>query len=224
MGPTDWLFEAAADNTNRYRRLTRDMAASQGARSRRAQAAILGAAWHVFQERDFEAVRMEDLAERAGMSRPAVYSYFPSKRTIFLAIAMAVNTRFHALAEAFTGVRRGASLDLDLAAWASSALTFFEETFWVTQVWDRAVVTDGSLREEGVRQGSRAWRVMGVHMDSLRGSSTGHNSLAEGMLVLSMVERSWFYWARSESPFPRSDLVLEVTATIKAMIGPTSND
>jgi len=48
---------------------------------------ILGAARALFVEHGFLAARVEDVAKRAGLSKGAVYFYFPSKKAIFEALA-----------------------------------------------------------------------------------------------------------------------------------------
>lgn len=47
---------------------------------------ILRAARAVFIEQGYLAARMEDVAKRAGLSKGAVYFYFPSKRDLFMAL------------------------------------------------------------------------------------------------------------------------------------------
>lgn len=47
---------------------------------------ILRAARAVFIEKGFLAARVEDVAARAGLSKGAVYFYFPSKRHLFMAL------------------------------------------------------------------------------------------------------------------------------------------
>ena len=53
MKDSAWLYEAAVGDSRRYATVTRDTAASPGARARRAQTAILTAAWRLFQEEDY---------------------------------------------------------------------------------------------------------------------------------------------------------------------------
>jgi len=47
---------------------------------------ILDAALAEFTERGFEAARMEDIAKRAGLSKAAIYLYFPSKMALLKAL------------------------------------------------------------------------------------------------------------------------------------------
>jgi AcrR family transcriptional regulator len=217
-----WLYEAAVGDLRGYATVTRDSGAQRGVRARQAQTAILAAAWRLFEEKDYDSITMDDLAKQAGVSRPSLYSYYHSKRSIFLAIAIAVNARFQASARAFLSLEIGEPLLTDLRTWVKNHLIFLKETFWTSVLWDRVVIHDDRLRAEGVRQESQAWNALGEHVLRLRGSPGG-NSLAEGMVVLAMLERCWFYWSLSDGPFPFDELIDTTTATVAAIIGlPTS--
>jgi AcrR family transcriptional regulator len=218
MKDPTWLYDAAVGDSKGYATVTRDTGATPGVRARRAQTAILSAAWRLFEERDYDSITMDDLARQAGVSRPSLYSYYHSKRSIFLAIAIAVNARFQASTRAFLSVEIGEALGADLRTWVKNHLDFLQETFWTTVLWDQLVVHDHRLRAEGVRQESQAWKTLGEHVLRLRGSVEG-NSLAEGMVVLAMLERSWFYWSLADAPFPFDELIDTTTATVGAVIG-----
>src|SRR5213076_3128448 len=49
-------------------------------------AALLGAAAETFAERGFEAARMDEIAERVGLSKGALYYRYKSKEDLFLAL------------------------------------------------------------------------------------------------------------------------------------------
>ena len=49
-------------------------------------AEIIAAALEVFAERGFAATRLDDIAERAGVTRGTLYLYFPSKEDLFKAV------------------------------------------------------------------------------------------------------------------------------------------
>ena len=65
------------------RRLSRD--------DRRNELLALGA--EVFGERPYDEVRIDEIAERAGVSRALMYHYFPDKRTFFAAVVRAEGDR-----------------------------------------------------------------------------------------------------------------------------------
>ena len=104
-------------------------------------------------------------------------------------------------------------------SWIRSHLELLQETFWTTALWDQVVVHDDRLRDEGVRQELRAWKTLGEHVLHLRGESVERNAVAQGMVVLAMLERSWFYWSLADGPFPFDDLVDTAAATVGAVIG-----
>ena len=53
-------------------------------KARRAQ--LLGAAQEVFVAQGYHAAAMDDIAERAGVSKPVLYQHFPSKLELYLAL------------------------------------------------------------------------------------------------------------------------------------------
>ena len=78
-------------------------------RAKRSLDAILGAAAELVGEQGTDGFSMAELARRAGVSKPALYRYFPNKRAILVRLARASfedNARL--LAEAMTP-RPGAS-------------------------------------------------------------------------------------------------------------------
>ncbi|NGN69983.1 TetR family transcriptional regulator, partial [Streptomyces sp. A7024] len=63
----------------------------------RTRAAVLTAARAEFAERGYAAAKVDGIAERAELTRGAVYSNFPSKRALYL--AMLADTAGHAAAD-----------------------------------------------------------------------------------------------------------------------------
>ena len=64
------------------------MTKHQSESERKAQ--ILTAARDVFVARGYADARVEDVAKKAGLSKGAVYFYFPSKRHLFMALVLAM--------------------------------------------------------------------------------------------------------------------------------------
>jgi AcrR family transcriptional regulator len=76
MQPSRPAPESAAPSTRRTSRLPR------GARRQQ----LLGAAREVFVAQGFHAAAMDDIADRAGVSKPVLYQHFPGKRELYLAL------------------------------------------------------------------------------------------------------------------------------------------
>ncbi|HEX4713095.1 helix-turn-helix domain-containing protein [Phenylobacterium sp.] len=58
----------------------------RGDKRERTRAALISAAWAVVEEKGFAAASLEEIARRAGMTRGAIYSNFPSRSDLLLAM------------------------------------------------------------------------------------------------------------------------------------------
>jgi AcrR family transcriptional regulator len=58
----------------------------RGDKRERTRAALIAAAWAIVEERGFAAASLEAIARRAGMTRGAIYSNFPSRAALLLAV------------------------------------------------------------------------------------------------------------------------------------------
>ncbi|WP_375476807.1 TetR/AcrR family transcriptional regulator [uncultured Jatrophihabitans sp.] len=65
---------------------------------------LLAAAQEVFVANGYHAAAMDDIAERAGVSKPVLYQHFPGKRELYLAL---LDTQAEALAEAVVAALAG---------------------------------------------------------------------------------------------------------------------
>jgi AcrR family transcriptional regulator len=74
--PSETLLTATSDARPRGARLPRQ--------ARRRQ--LLGAAQEVFVSQGYHAAAMDEIAERAGISKPVLYQHFPSKLELYLAL------------------------------------------------------------------------------------------------------------------------------------------
>ena len=87
----------------------REEEASEGWREAR-RSRILAAATTLFASRGFSAVQMDDVARLAGMGKPTLYRYFPSKAELFLAafdgLLDGIDARLQEIAESGQPPRR----------------------------------------------------------------------------------------------------------------------
>lgn len=67
------------------------------------RASLLDAAREVFVESGFHAAAMDDIAERAGVSKPVLYQHFPGKLELYLALLDQALEALHAAVEAAVG-------------------------------------------------------------------------------------------------------------------------
>lgn len=76
----------------------------------------------MFAARPYDDVRMEDVAERAGVSRALLYRYFPGKRDLFAGVYRQAADQLLAA----TRLEPGAPLEQQLAAGLDAHLDYFE--------------------------------------------------------------------------------------------------
>ena len=119
----------------------------RGRPSEGAREALIDAAHELFVERDYDQVSTEEILERSGVSRGALYHHFPTKLDLFRAVYEANERR--ALAEMAAGVPAG--------------LSPFDALVEGARAYLRAAETDRDLRRIGLVQsravlGWEGWR------------------------------------------------------------------
>jgi AcrR family transcriptional regulator len=96
---------------------------------------LLDAAEEVFAERGFEGASLEDIAQRAGYTRGAIYKHFSSKADLFVAISTRFNSRFLTVFE--NAVEPGTRIeDLDMTT--------------IAKLWHEAQVQDPKVFAYGL--------------------------------------------------------------------------
>jgi AcrR family transcriptional regulator len=119
----------------------------RGRPSEGAREALIEAAHELFMERDYDDVPTEEILERSGVSRGALYHHFDAKVDLFRAVFMASERRV---------------IDR-IASQAPSSATPFESIVFLARGYLRAAVEDEELRRIGLGQtravlGWEGWR------------------------------------------------------------------
>jgi len=119
----------------------------RGRPSEGAREAVVEAAHELFMERNYEQVSTDEILERSGVSRGALYHHFPTKLDLFRAVYVASERRV---------------IDR-IAARASVASSPFEALLGLARGYLRAAETDEELRRIGLGQsravlGWEGWR------------------------------------------------------------------
>ena len=127
------------------------------------RSALVDSAAELFAERGFHAASLDDIAERAGFTRGAIYSNFENKEELFFAV---LERRVNSSLEAFARLMEqhggpGAMDPADIATlwretegdekWAALSLEFTLYALRNPEVRERAAAQDRKLREVMVR-------------------------------------------------------------------------
>jgi AcrR family transcriptional regulator len=123
------------------------MEKARGRPSQGAREALIAAAHELFMERDFDRVPTEEILERSGVSRGALYHHFPAKLDLFRAVWEASERR---------AIER-------IAERVPPSTTPFEALGHLAREYLRAAETDDEMRRIGLGQsrmvlGWEAWR------------------------------------------------------------------
>ena len=164
---------------------------------RRAQ--VLAAAQEVFVAVGYHAAGMDDIAERAGVSKPVLYQHFPSKLDLYLALLDAGIDELHAT---YTAGMRSTSDNKTRVQRAVQAYFEFVED---PQGAHRLVFESDLINEPAVRERvDRADLAVAQAIAQVITEDTGLSAqqallLGSGMLGMSQVAaRRWLRHARTE--------------------------
>jgi AcrR family transcriptional regulator len=196
---------------------TRSPAAELGPRAVRTRTLIMDTARELFLAKGYGGVTIDDIVDKAGISRGSFYTYFPSKRDVLFAIGEFSYSAARDAAERFGEIQQDWTED-DIADWVSSFLTFLDEHGVFMLVWTQATTGDETLREVGLRTHLAVARRLGRNMALVSGLDRAVDPALEGLAVLALIERLWQFWRVARAPYSRRDVVSVLTGMIVARI------
>jgi AcrR family transcriptional regulator len=149
--------------------------APANARSRRTRAAVLSTARRLLEEEGFDALTMSEVAERAGVTRRAVYLHFPSRaelvRALFDHVADAEGLE-RSLARVWDAPDAAQALD----EWAAHVARYHPRLLAV----DRAVAREGDRDPDAAAHRARVSRAKLASCRRLSGRLDAEGRLAPG--------------------------------------------
>jgi AcrR family transcriptional regulator len=169
--------------------------------ARRAQ--LLGAAQEVFVENGYHAAAMDEIADRAGVSKPVLYQHFPGKLDLYLAI---LDQHINELLEA---VRLGLESTTDNKLRVAATIDAYFEFVDREDAPFRVVFESDLTNDVAVRQRvERVERACSAAIADVIGEDTGlprAESELLGMALTGMAQVTARYWLQSGRVIPRSE-------------------
>jgi AcrR family transcriptional regulator len=210
---------ATPKGTFRLRGELRGPAPTVGPRAQRTTALLMDTARDVFLAKGYHGLRIDDIADAAGVSRASFYTYFPSKRDLLLALGQQTFEAtdraldaIDALAEEWT---RESAYEL-----VRIYLEMLDEHGAFILVWSQATYGDEELAVAGVRArlatGRRLGRLfqrVGAHP-----ADSEDDPARVGLAVLVMIDRYWSYWRVNGFPFSEEQVVETLGGIVDAII------
>ena len=167
----------------------RQPAPALGPRARRTMESILAATRELMLERGYGGTAVDDITQRAGVSRASFYTYFPSKRDALLALGRTGTTvARESIDELAELPENWAITDLEQWMWRNHA--FFDDYGHFGIAWAQATHGDPELREAGTATHLRTCQQLGAALNRLRGTTLTDDTTL-GLLVFSMLEQAW---------------------------------
>ncbi|MCG5121183.1 TetR/AcrR family transcriptional regulator [Streptomyces sp. T7(2022)] len=172
-------------------------------RARRNQ--LLGAAQEVFVAQGYHAAAMDDIAERAGVSKPVLYQHFPGKLDLYLAL---LDQHCEALLQAVqTALSSTSDNKLRVAATMDAYFAYVEDEGGAFRlVFESDLTNEASVRERVDKVTLQCAEAISAVIAEDTGLPKEESMLlAVGLGGFSQVVAR--YWPSSASPVPRDKAV-----------------
>jgi AcrR family transcriptional regulator len=182
---------------------------SQGARTRER---LLDAAREAFEERGYQATRVDDITQRAGTSHGAFYLYFANKQDIMEALADETSARMFELADKLAGIAPGEAGYEHLRKWIAEFVEIYERNAAVVAAWIQAADDTRFVHLGREVLQKFAGRIAQVIQDSVHAEQRHPiNPGIAATALVAMIERFCYFWVVYRGPFPRDGSVETLT-------------
>jgi AcrR family transcriptional regulator len=179
----------------------------------------MNTAREVFLAKGYHGLRIDDIADAAGVSRASFYTYFASKRDLLLAIGtQTFAATDHALDEIDAladGWTRDSAYEL-----VRIYMRMLEDHGAFVLVWSQATYGDEELARAGVRARLATGRRLGGLLQRV-GAPPSHpddDGTRVGLALLVMMDRYWSYWRVNNFPFSEAQVVETLGDIIIAIV------
>jgi AcrR family transcriptional regulator len=157
-------------------------------RSRERVDAILANATAMIAETGSDALRMSELAQRAGISIGSLYQYFPDKTAVVHALAQRCNEDSRTcIAEGLAAVGTMEDLGVAFAGLIDTYYAIFLAEPVIRDIWS-AVQADGALRAMEVEESRRNGALLASRLKALRPNAEPSKIDATALLVMHLGE------------------------------------
>ena len=172
---------------------------------------LLEAGLAEFDERGFQAVRVDDIVRRAQISHGTFYLYFSNKEELFRALAQEVAGEMISLADSLPPIDPGPEGRTELRAWLARFVEVYEHYGPVIRAWTEAEIGGSEFGRLGTDVLTEFSRVLTGRIR--RSSSPDINPQIAALAVVAMIERFNYYVLSRQVDVSRDEM-LDTLATV----------
>jgi AcrR family transcriptional regulator len=151
---------------------------------------ILAAARNAFARKGFSGVTIKDITEPADVTRANFYYYYTDKTQLFIELGTATYLEVLAVVESFGEISSPATR-ADVEGWVEKYLRYLDRNGAFVIRSSEDAPTDRRFRAATARSHRRTAEALGDRIAKLAVTTPETNSQAMGLVVMSMLERTW---------------------------------
>ncbi len=151
---------------------------------------ILAAARNAFARKGFSGVTIKDITEPADVTRANFYYYYTDKTQVFIELGTATYLEVLAVVESFGEISSPATR-ADVEDWVEEYLRYLDRNGAFVIRSSEDAPTDRRFRAATARSHRRTAEALGYRIAKLAVTTPETNSHAMGLVVMSMLERTW---------------------------------
>jgi len=162
-----------------------------GTKARQTQALLLKTAKQLFLERGYGGTKIEHITEACGISRAGFYTYFPSKRDLFLALGETTYRDHKAVLDKFDELPDPCTTE-DLKGWVGAYFELMDEHGAFMLGAAQTSPNDEDLKAMSRTKTMKMGRKLGKSIRARQASTRGDEA-ALGLTVMAMLDHTWYY-------------------------------
>ncbi len=170
---------------------------------------LMDAALEVFTEKGFHFASMDDVAARAGVSKPIVYQYFSSKHELYMGILD------QSVENLIAGITEVISQETDNRKRVEAAIAFYFDRVEAADnsyrlIFESDLTTNAEVSARVVELISQLARIIGADISRETGLSTAEANILAGALG-GMAQAGAWRWINLGRPIPKEKAVRGIT-------------
>lgn len=195
-----------------------------GPRAQHTRSRLIATTRSIFLAKGYEGTRIDDIAGAAGMSRGSFYTYFPSKRDVFLAAGAETLQEAERVIDRLNEIPTDWT-PADIATWIGAWIAFLDVHTSFVLVPTQAEREEDEIRLAGLHTQMRLARKLAVTLVRLGHPAPVH-AASDALALIGMMERFWYYHHMAAGMLDPSDMHGSILRVVTALLGgpPSTRD